>query len=478
LINVQKKVTNSKTNPYAKSRSFTIITVHIMVMRLHKHFVLMGLVFCLGLAITTPASAQTIIRDTEIESMLQDWLKPVFAAANVSPDQVDIILVQDSQINAFVAGGSNIFIYTGLLQKTENPGEVIGVLAHELGHITGGHLIRGREAMENASYESILGMILGVGAAIATGNGGAIPTLGTAGSSMAQRRFLANSRAFESSADQAAMTYLEKAQINPSGLASFLEKLSSQELLPQSQQSEYVRTHPLTRTRIEAVEARTAQSAFRTSPYPDAWQSQHKMMLAKLTGFITPQQVEWVYDVRDQSIPAKAARAIAAYRQSDVARALKLADELIAAEPNNPYFQELKGQMLVDFGRVKESVPFYEKAVSLKPDAPLILTALAHAQIETAQGNQAVLAKAVQHLTRALQKDPRSSRVHRLLATAYGRMGQESEAKLHLAEEALLQRKKDYAKTQAQAALNGLKSGSPSWIRAKDILSYIETMKE
>lgn len=446
-------------------------------MRISRFFLFVLTVFAVA-ALSMPARAQSIIRDTEIEEYMAEWFKPVFQAAGMSPDQVNIILVQDSDINAFVAGGSNIFFYTGLLQKTENPGEVIGVMAHELGHITGGHLIRGREAMEQASYESILGMILGVGAALATGDGGAAGAIGTGASSMAQRGYMANNRAFESSADQAAIKFLDTAQINPTGLASFMRKLESQELRASSQQAVYVRTHPLTRDRVSAIQAKVDTSPYKGKSYPAQWDKQHKMMLAKLAGFITPQQVAWVYDETDKSVEAISARAIAAYRQNNVALALKLADQLLAIEPNNPYFLELKGQMLVDFGRVKESLSYYEKAIAQKPNAGLIRVSLAHAQIETAGNNPAALDKAIANLNRAMRDEPRSTRIHRLLATAYGRKGEEPIAKLHLAEEALLQRKKTYAKSQAEAALRGLKPGSSDWIRAKDILSYVETMKD
>lgn len=428
-------------------------------------------------ALTAPAHAQTIIRDTEIEANMAEWLKPVFHAAGMSPDQVDIVLVQDPQLNAFVAGGANIFIYTGLLQKTENPGEVIGVIAHELGHVTGGHLIRGREKMEQASYESILGMIVGAGAAIATGNGGAMAAVSAGANSMAQRKFLSYSRTFEASADQAALKYLETAQINPSGLGSFLEKLEGQELRPTSQQSEYVRTHPLTRNRIESIDARVQVSSNKNKAYPQEWVSQHKMMLAKLNGFITPEQVAWNYDDRDQSIESITARAIAAYRQNEVQNALKLVDHLISKQPSNPYFHELKGQMLVDFGRLKEALPAYQKAISLKPDAALIRVSLAHVQIETAGNRKEILSSALDNLKIAQKDEQRSTRIHRLMATAYGRMGDEPRAKLHLAEEALLQGKTDYAKSQASIAQKALKAGSPDWIRAGDILNAIDAKK-
>ena len=424
---------------------------------------------------THSVQAQTLIRDTEIESDMAQWLKPVFDAAGMSPDQVNIILVQGDEINAFVAGGANIFLYTGLLQKTENPGEVIGVVAHELGHVTGGHLIRGRERLEQASYESILGIILGAGAAIASGDGGALPAISSGASSIAQRRFLSYSRTFESSADQAALTFMETAQINPSGFESFLKKLEGQELRPSSQQSEYVRTHPLTRDRVETVNLRVQKSAYKNKSYPPEWTRQHKMMLAKLTGYITPEQVEWIYDASDSSRESLTARAIAAYRLNDIPRALKLSDQLMTLEPQNPYFQELRGQMLVDFGRVKESLPYYQKAINLKPNAALIRIALAHAQIETAKNDNKALLSALDNLKIALKDEPKSTRIHRLMATAYGRMGDEPRAKLHLAEEALLQGKSDYAKSQALLAKNALKTGTPDWIRASDILSFVDT---
>lgn len=429
-------------------------------------------------AAALPAQAQTIIRDAEIEGYMQEWFAPVFKAAGMDPDRVNIIIVQDSAINAFVAGGPNIFFYTGLLQKTTGPGEVIGVMAHELGHITGGHLIRGREAMENASYEAILGMILGVGAAMATGDGGAVPTLGTAGTSMAQRGFLKNSRAFESSADQAALKYLDAGGINPEGLGSFMKKLESQQLRASSRQAEYVQTHPLTGDRFDAIMARVNASPNKDKPYPAAWDHQHKMMLAKLIGYITPQQVVWTYDDRDKSLPAISARAIAAYRTNDIPKALSLSDQLLAAEPDNPYFLELKGQMLTEFGRLKEALPYYEKAVAKKPDSGLIRIALAHVQLETAGNDKARLQKAIDNLNTASKTEPKSARIHRLLATAYGRSGNEGAAKLHLAEEALLQRKNPYAKSQAKAAQALLKSGSADWIRAGDIINYVETVAD
>lgn len=415
----------------------------------------------------------TLIRDTEIENIIKEWSAPLLQAAGLPEGSVNFILVQSPEMNAFVAGGANIFIYTGLIARTENPGELIGVIAHEMGHIAGGHLIRGREAMERASYESILGTILGVGVAIASGEGGAAAAISSGATGLAARRFLAFSRIQESSADQAALTFMDKAHLNPDGLGSFLEKLESEELLPTNQQSEYVRTHPLTANRVAAVETRAKESPYARQPFPASWVEQHARMKAKLIGFISPEKVLWDYQDKDKSIAARYARAIAAYRQNQVNDALKGIDALIASEPNNPYFHELKGQMLTDFGRVKEAIPAYRKAVSLLPKAPLIQIALGHALIEGGGGSDN-LKEAIRQLESAIKEEPRSSRAYRLLGVAYGQLGDEGHAKLNLAEEAVLQGRFDYAKELAEGVTRSFPQGSREWLQAQDILSYID----
>ncbi len=419
------------------------------------------------------ADAPIIIRDTEIENTFKEWMTPLLEAAGIDKNGVHLIIVQSPQINAFVAGGANIFIYTGLIERTENPGEILGVLSHELGHIAGSHLVAARTAMEKASYESILGMVLGLGAAVATGDSGAASTIALGGSSMAMRGYLAHSRVQESSADQAALRFFESAQISPKGLETFFEKLESEELLPMDQQSQYMRTHPLTRDRIEAVQQRAGQSPYFDKAFPAEWTEQHKRMKAKLTGFIAPNTIPWTYDDRDHSVAADYARAIALYRNRDVEPALKAIDGLIAQEPDNPYFQELKGQMLMDFGRIAAAVPYYKKAAGILPGAGLIRLALGHALLESGQPQEAI-----DNLERAQQDEPRSSRIYRLLATAYGRMGNENMARVNLAEEAILQRQIPYAKSQAQSVLKNAKQGSREWRKARDILAHAETIDD
>lgn len=438
--------------------------------------------FSLILALATPLAqaqnAPSIIRDTEIEDILKDWSAPLIAAAGLERDSVNLIVVQDTEINAFVAGGSNIFIYTGLIEKTRNPGELLGVIAHELGHIRGGHLVRTREAMENASYESMLGMVLGLGAAILSGDGGAAAAVSSGAQAQAMRRFLSFSRVQESSADQSALDEFNTAQMNPEGFLTFMQQLESQELLPASQQAEYARSHPVSRNRIDAIRGNVEKSPYAGKPFPPEWDEQHKRFIAKLTGFISPGKVAWVYDDRDQSLPARYARTIAAYRENRVDEALRLMDGLLKDEPNNPYFHELKGQMLMDFGRLDQAKASLRRAVELKPNAALIRVLYAHNLIEASRGgqNKADVNEAVKQLNRAKQDEQRSPRIHRLLATAYGYLGDEPEAQLNLAEEAVLQRRYGDARRLAENVAGRFKQGSRSWLRAQDILSYIGTV--
>lgn len=448
--------------------------------RLHGHLnpyvILFVMLTCFMMAIIPKADAQTIIRDTEIENILREWSEPVIRAADMSPEQVNFILIQNPGLNAFVAGGPNIFLYTGLFEAADEPDEIIGVIAHELGHIRGGHLVKAYGAIEDASYESLIGTLLGIGAVVLTGEGqlGAAISAGAQGAAL--NRFLAFSRVQESSADQAALQFLEGAKMSPKGLVSFMEKLENQELLPSSQQSEYVRTHPLTSDRIQALNAGRDRSAFKGQALPANWNEQFARLKAKLTAYITPEQVAWDYGSQDQSIAAHYARAISAYRMNEVDRAISLTQSLIKKEIRNPYFWELYGQVLLDFGKVKEAADAYEKSLSIEDDAPLIRIAYAHALIES--NDKTKLEPAIINLQRASKDEPRSTRIQRLLATAYGKQGKNSLAQLHLAEEAYLKGNLGYAQDRAKVALNGLEENSPAWLRAQDILNYASQLQE
>ncbi|MAS87135.1 MAG: peptidase M48 family protein [Micavibrio sp.] len=420
----------------------------------------------------------SLIRDVEIERYMHEWFSPILRAAGLTDHSVDIILVNDSTLNAYVAGGSNVFFHTGLLTETDNVGEVIGVFSHELGHITGGHLIRGREAANQAGIQALATTLIGLGAAIASGSGQAAGAAITAGQAMGANHFLSHSRVQESSADQAALSFMQDAHLNPQGFRSFLVKLEDQELLPAGQQVEYVRTHPLTTNRIESVSARIDASPYVDKELPAAWQEQHARMKAKLIGFITPDRVKYIYKENDKSIAADYARAIAAYRQSNFDEAKLALEGLLKQEPKNPYFAELLGQVYRDSGDINEAIKYFNQAdQNLEKPSALIKTGLAHVWLEKDRTNSSAY-QAIKYLKQALNLDDKTSSVYRLLATAYGRVGQDGLAKLYLAEEGLLRGDYDYARRQVEAASRDIKQDSPDYLKAQDLLLVIKQRQE
>ena len=311
---------------------------------------------------------------------------------------------------------------------------------------------------------------MGLGAALAGGGGDAVAAGAHIGRAMGTNNFLTHSRVQESSADQAGLKYLINAGIDPSGLISFLEKISEQELLPATAQSAYMRTHPLSRDRIEALKRLSETSKISLKPRPTNWDDDHARIKAKLMGFISPSMVSYHYPSTNQSIPARYARAIASYRQSRTDEALNGINALIGVEPNNPYFYELKGQILYESGKAAESLAPLRRATDLAPSSGLIRTLYASALIDTGNFKQAMT-----ELKRAEKDEPRSSRIKRLLATAAGKLGNETDARVYLAEESLMQNRTKDAIAQAQSALKTLAPNSPLRLRALDIISLSES---
>ena len=425
----------------------------------------------IALLFAMPAAAQrqlSLIRDAEIESIIRGYAEPLFQVAGVSSQAVTIYLVNDSSVNAFVSGGQNLFVHTGLLLDARNANEVIGVLAHETGHIAGGHIARGQDAIEAAQRTAILTTLLGVAAAIASGDGRAGAAIVSGGMTAAERTFLSYTRGMENAADQAATTYLDRVGMSSLGLLNFFERLEDQELLPASRQVEYVRTHPLTRDRIDFLRAHVAGSRFTDAAVPQAEEQRFRRMQAKLVGFLHPRIALRRYAADDPDPAVQYGRAIALYRQGEVEGALTTMERLLAAEPDNPYFNEVVGQILLDNGRVTEARQYYERAVQLLPNQPLLLVALA--QTKLAGGSPADLDGAIDDLTRAVAQPGRTSPLTwRLLATAYGRAGDIGMSAVALGEEALAQGDYEMAQQQAQRALQIVPRGSAGWLRAQDI---------
>ncbi len=425
-----------------------------------------------------PALAQgvSLIRDAEIETTIRKFSTPVFEAAGLAPEDVSIYLVRDDRLNAFVAGGLNLFLNTGLIQRTEDPNQLIGVIAHETGHIAGGHLARLRDELTGFSAQSILAVVLGTAAAIASGDGGAAAAIISGGTSMAQQNLLRYSRTQEASADQAAFRFLDRTGQSTRGFVDFLEILGQQELIAAERQDPYLRTHPITTERIAAARQHFDNSPHRDATDPEEWQRAHARMRAKLDGFILPPRTTLArYGEGDRSVSARYARAIAYYRIPDLARALPAIDELIAEHPNDPYFHELRGQMLFENGRINEALPAYEKALQLSPRSPLLQRELARVKIET--NDPAHTQDAVRLLEQVVRTERDDAGTWRLLGIAHGRQGQMGEASLALAESALIRRQHEDAMLQADRAQRTLKQGTPGWLRAEDIKRAAEDLR-
>lgn len=438
-------------------------------MSIFGHFRAAALACLVMLALPGPAAAMSLIRDAEIERTLKTMAAPIFRAAGLDPSTVKIFMVNDRALNAFVAGGRNIFLHTGLLMELETPAELLGVIAHETGHIAGGHQARRAIAMRNARGPALIGMLAGIAAAAAgAGPAGAAVALGAQGA--IQRSLLSYSRAEEASADQAAISYMVKAGVDPAGLLHVLERFRDQEALMLGNRDPYALTHPLSAERMSLVERRVAEFAGRDWPANPDRAYWHHRMRAKLSGFL--RNPSWALEQlqgKPETEFTLYERAIALHRLPAPQKAVAAADKLIAMRPQDPFYHELKGQILLESGEAKAAVPAYRKAVQFAPDEPLLKAGLGRALLQL--GTKSADAEALKVLEAARRADPADAMALRALATAYARDGQTGMASLATAERYALGGEMKSATSLARRAARTLPEGSPGWLRAQDILA-------
>lgn len=407
---------------------------------------ILGFVLALVAADVAHARGLGLIRDAEIETYLRELSAPVMQSAGINPRDVRIYLVNDGALNAFVAGGMNLFLNTGLIIRTETPEQLLGVIAHETGHIAGGHLTRVAPAQKRAAIEMIAAAILAAAAGVAGAPdvAGAIVAGGATQATAGLAKF---SRGQEQAADQAAVTYLERTGITSEGLAEFLVVLE-QENITRTRPPPYLLSHPLTRDRVSFVEQ---QAKTRGGHELDgAVHAEHARVRAKLQGFLDrPDRTLREY-ANDDSLPGRYAQAIAYYRTPDLQRALGVIDGLIADYPDDPYFHELKGQMLFEHGRVADAVAPYRQAVRYAPQSSLLHLGLGRALLES--GAQA---DAIVELRETVRLEPSSAAGWRYLGIALGRSGSTAEADWALGESAYLLRELDDAELYVRRASQG-----------------------
>ena len=430
------------------------------------------LALALAFAAIQPAAAQEVLRDSETELLFRDMSKPLIQAAGLDPANVKIVLLRDDEINAFVAGGQIVYIHSGLLTAADNANQVQGVIAHELGHVAGGHIIRMDEGVKAATGITLLSLVLGA-AAIAAGAPDAGMGIIMAGQQAAQGNFFAFTRAQESSADLAGATYLSKAGYSGKGTLDFFKKLQNQEYrLAIYSKNSYDRTHPLSSERINALTQIYQKDPAWNRPTDPAVELRFQRVKAKLIGYVDSKNAVTIYPESDQSIPAHYARAYAYHLGAYPDKALSEADWLLAKQPDDPFFLELKGQILLESGRPKDAIPVLRHSVKEAPNQPMIAVMLGHALIATEDDKN--FAEAKQVLKVAINRDNDNPFAWMQLGVVYDHEGDEPRAALATAERSNLEGKPKLALSSAKMAMAGIPKGTPDFLRAQDIAMVSE----
>ncbi|MEO5578118.1 MAG: M48 family metalloprotease, partial [Sphingomicrobium sp.] len=407
------------------------------------------------------------LRDSETELMFRDMSRPLIQAAGLDPANVKIVLINDDEINAFVAGGQIVYIHSGLLVRADNSNQLQGVIAHELGHVAGGHIIRIGEGAKAATGITLLSLVLGA-AAIAAGAPDAGMGIIMAGQRAAMGNFFAFTRAQESSSDLAGASYLSKAGYSGKGSLDFFKKLQNQEYrLAIYAKDSYDRTHPLSSERIEALTQVYKKDPAWDKPTDPKIEARFQRVKAKLIGYVNSKNAVTIYPESDQSIPAHYARAYAYHLGAYPDKALSEADFLLAKSPQDPFFLELKGQILLESGRPKEAIPVLRQSVALAQDQPMIAVMLGHALIATEDDKY--FAEAKQVLKAAVNRDNDNPFAWMQLGIVYDREGDRARAALATAERNNLEGKAKLALVSARMAMAGIPKGTPDFIRAQDI---------
>ena len=429
------------------------------------------------LAGSWPAHAQQggprLLRDAETEQLLRDYTRPILRAAGLEKQNIQVVIINDSTFNAFVADGRRIFVNYGALRESDTPNQIIGVLAHETGHLAGGHLSKLREQVARAQTQMVIAMLLGLGAAVAgarSGAGAAGAAAVAAPQAAIMRTMLSYQRQQEESADKAGVKFLNATGQSAKGMYETFKRFSEQSLYAAAGADPYNQSHPMPAERVRALEELAKSSPYWNKKDDAALQLRHDMMRAKISGFMERADTVYRrYPASNTSLPARYARAIATYRHGDLRSAQSQIDTLITAQPNNPYFYELKGQALLEGGRPNEAIAPLRKAAQLSGSAPLIEMLLGQALV--ASENKAYAEEAIRILRTALSREPEAALGYTQLAMAYGRKGDYAEADLASAQAAFMRGDQKTARELASRAKTRFAIGSPGWVKADDIVN-------
>lgn len=412
------------------------------------------------------------IRDDETERLVRSYLDPILTVAGLQPSAVELYVINDPTINAFVADGQKMFINTGLIMELKTPAQIKGVLAHETGHMAGGHLVRTQVAVRAAMVPMLLSVAAGIGAMVAgAGDAGAVIMM--SGQQMMEREFFSFTRTQESAADQAAVKYLTATGQSSDGILEVFRRFEGQEIMSAQRIDPFAQSHPASGERVAQLRALVEASPFHDKDSTEA-QYGYDMVQAKLRGYIQrPEVTLRQYPTTNTTKPARYARAMAYFRQPDMKMALSEINSLLAEEPNNPFFLEMFGQINVEMGKVEEGIAPYRRAVEILPDAPLIRVALAAALLGTERPQYTEQAKV--ELETALNQESDNAYGWYVLADAYNRLGMTGKAQLATAERYFAVGAYPMAMQFSVRAQQQLQRGSRDWQRANDIMAVSQT---
>jgi predicted Zn-dependent protease len=432
-----------------------------------------------------PARAQQkgppVLRDTETEQLLREYTRPILRAAGLEKQNIQMVILNDATFNAFVADGRRIFVNYGAIMQSETPNQIIGVLAHETGHLAGGHLSKLREQLANAQTQMIIAMLLGAGAIAAGASRGSSSTgnngLANAGAAalagpqeMIRRSLLSYQRQQEENADRAGVKFLTATGQSPKGMYETFKRFTNESLFAARGADPYLQSHPMPAERVAALQEFASSSPYWDKKDDPALQLRHDMVRAKISAFMErPETVYRRYPQTNDSMPARYARAISTYLHGDLRSALAQIDALIQGQPNNPYFYEVRGQALLESGKPAEAIPALRKAVALSGNAPLIEMLLGQALVGT--DNKAYTDEAIRILRAAVAREPEAPLGYTQLAMAYGRKGDYAEADLASAQAAYLRGDNKTARELATRAKTRFAVGTPGWVKADDIVA-------
>lgn len=433
---------------------------------------LLMIALLLAVGLPQPAAAQDdsgpqVLRDTETELLFKDMSRPLILAGGLDPHSVNVVLLNDPEINAFVAKGQTVYLQSGLVEAADNINQVQGVVAHELGHVIAGDSIRSEQGEKQAMGISILSLVLGA-VAVAAGAGDAGIGIMQAGQRAALGEILAFTRGQEATADATGSRLLSKAGISGKGMLDFFNKLQNLEYrLAIYSKDSFDRDHPLSSERIDALQAKLKSDPAWGKPTDPALEARFLRVKAKLLGYIDPKQAALRYPESDQSVPAHYARAYAYHLGGYPDKAISEANALLAINPHDPFFLELKGQILLEGGKPKDAIPVLREATQRSGDAPMIAAMLGHALVATDDPKN--FAEAKQILKVAVNRDNEDPFAWYQLGIIYDREGDDARASLATAERSNLEGNPKMALANAQMAMKGIPQGTPDWLRAQDI---------